>query len=327
MGNRILKIGVMGCANIAGRSVIPAIKANSHFELVAVASRTAGKAEEFAARFNCKAVVGYENLLLEALDAVYMPLPTGLHEAWTLEALGAGMHVLAEKSFGMDAVSTAKMTALARQKGLVVMEDFMFEHHSQHAFLMRMLTDGTIGTIRRFSASFGFPGLPKGNFRYDPALGGGALLDAGAYTVKAAQLVLGQELQVLASTLQYGDRAEADVAGSALLVSADGIPAQLSWGFSHFYQCGYEIWGTKGKITTNRSFTAAPGFQPSLTLELNGETRDLLLPADNHFLNILSVFAGRIYEGAAEPAARELDNQSRLLTEVKSKALTYDLQP
>lgn len=310
----------MGCASIAARSVIPAIKANPHYELVAIASRNQSKAEEFTRRFGGKPIAGYAQLLQEQLDAVYMPLPTGLHEEWVTAALNANLHVLAEKSFGMDAASTHRMTQLARQKQRVVAENFMFEHHSQQAFLRKLLEDGAIGEIRRFSASFGFPGLAPDNFRYDPLVGGGALLDAGAYTIKASQWLLGPQLRVLGSTLQYASPQQADVGGSALLANNRGIPAQLSWGFTHFYQCGYEIWGSKGKITTNRSFTAAPGFMPSLRLEQPNQIQEWQLPADDHFYNLLSWFAQCVQAGQVEPCALALDNQSQLLDAVRQAA-------
>jgi len=191
-----IKMGVMGCANIAKRSVIPEIKLIEDFELSAVASRSKEKADAFAKHFNCEGIDGYDNLLKrDDIDAIYMPLPTGMHEEWVLKTLEAGKHILIEKSLAVDFSSAQKMVEKAKEKGLLIMEDFMFLYHSQHQFVKDLISKGEIGELRCFRSSFGFPPFPPGNFRYDRNMGGGALLDAAAYTVRASQLFLGMDLR------------------------------------------------------------------------------------------------------------------------------------
>ena len=91
-------IGVIGCASIASRYVIPAIIKSELFNLCYVSSRTESKAKEFAEKFNCKYVVGYDKLLeIDELDAIYVPLPTGLHEEWVVKCLQKKKHVIVEK--------------------------------------------------------------------------------------------------------------------------------------------------------------------------------------------------------------------------------------
>lgn len=311
----------MGCANIAQQSVIPAVLTSEHTRLVAVASRTEQKAQDFAARFACDAITGYQNLLdRDDIDAVYMPLPTGLHEKWVSRSLEAGKHVLVEKSFAMDHASALKMLTLARQSNLLVMENFMFVYHSQYDFVRNLIDSGEIGELRGFRSSFGFPPLDRDNFRYNKALGGGALLDAAAYTIRASQLFLGQDLEVKAATLNTPENAEVDIYGGAYLSSANGAFSQVSFGFDNFYQCMIELWGSKGKLVAQRAFTAGPGFKPGVSLEKQGERFDHLLEADNHFVKTLEEFAGCVASGDFEEKYREIENQSRLLSEVRQHA-------
>ena len=156
----------MGCANIALRSVIPAILSCGFTRLVAVASRSSQKAQQFAAQFECEAVQGYENLLSrDDIDAIYMPLPTGLHEEWVTRSLEAGKHVLVEKSFASDYASARLMLDLARSSNLLVMENFMFLYHSQYDFIKDQIDKGAIGELRGFRSSFGFPPLQQENFQ------------------------------------------------------------------------------------------------------------------------------------------------------------------
>lgn len=152
-----INIGVMGCANIAKRSVIPTIISNQNFNLVAVASRSELKANEFASLFNVKPIVGYENLLNEEIDAVYMPLPTGLHEEWILNCLEKRKHIYVEKSFAPNYFVTKKILDKAKQKKCVVKENFMFPYHSQSKYLLNLIENKTIGNIRSFRSSFCFP--------------------------------------------------------------------------------------------------------------------------------------------------------------------------
>ena len=311
----------MGCANIAQQSVIPAVLKTENTELVAVASRTEQKAQDFASRFACDSIVGYENLLKrDDIDAIYMPLPTGLHEKWVTRSLEAGKHVLVEKSFAMDHASALKMLALARQSNLLVMENFMFVYHSQYDFVRNLIDSGEIGELRGFRSSFGFPPLDKGNFRYNKALGGGALLDAAAYTIRASQLFLGFDLEVRAATLNTPENAGVDIYGGAYLSSANGAFSQVSFGFDNFYQCMVELWGSKGKLVAHRAFTAGPGFKPSVSLEKQGERFDHQLEADNHFVKILEEFARCVATGDFEEKYREIENQSRLLDQVRQHA-------
>ena len=71
---------------------------------------------------------------------------------------------------------------------------------------------------------------------------------------------------------------------------------QVNFGFDNFYQCNYEIWGTKGKITALRAFTAGPEYEPKIIVEKQDECKEYLMPADNHFINMLGNFYNSIID-------------------------------
>lgn len=287
----------MGCAAIAAKSMIPAIKQCEFSDLTAVASRTEEKARRYAAMFGCIPITGYDSLLsAKDIDAVYMPLPTGLHEEWILKSLVSGKHILAEKSLGMDFLSTKKMIDVAREKNLLVIENFMFQYHSQHVFVKDLIARNEIGKIHFFKSSFGFPPLASDNFRYNKALGGGVLLDAAGYPVKAAQMFLGKKLTLCGAFVKYDQETGIDIYGGAVLKNHADQIAHLSFSFDNYYQCNYEIWGTKGKIVLNRAFTPPPDFAPTVILEQQNGRQEFNLKPDNHFVNILSKFCKAIHE-------------------------------
>lgn len=318
-----LKIGVLGCANIAKRSVIPAIKSLDQYELIAVASRKLEKAQELASTFNCIAIGGYNKLLqLDNIDAVYIPLPTGMHYEWIKKSLEHNKHVLCEKSFVVNFEEAQSLISIAKDKNLLIAENFMFPFHSQNNYVKELVLNNEIGELRNFRSSFGFPPFKdKNNIRYQKELGGGALLDAGAYPVKACQMILGNDLSVLSSHLQIDKATNVDLWGSALLLCKEhNITCSISFGFDNFYQCNYEIWGSTGKITVHRSFTAGPGFQPRITIEKQGIQTHKILATDNHFNNLLLSFYMTINEGNFTDNYNELLIQSKLLTQIRENA-------
>ena len=315
---KIIRIGVMGCATIAERSVIPAIMAlPNYYKLVAIASRTKEKANKFANKFNCEAVTGYDVLIArDDIDAIYMPLPTGLHLEWIIKTLEAGKHIYAEKSIADNFMSAKQMIDLATKKKLALMEGYMFQYHLQHQKIFKLLQEDVIGDIRHFSASFGFPPLSENNFRYDKKIGGGALLDCAGYVVRAAFFVLKQKLEVKAASIYYNPRSNSSIYGSAFMRGEKGIGASLSFGFDNYYQCNYVIWGSKGKITVQRAFTPKPMEETYLILETIEGSQQITMESDNHFMKAFIEFYKTITDGGMDRHYSEILEQSEALDEV-----------
>ncbi len=198
--------------------MIPAITTASNAELVAVASREPERARRlFAGR-----VFGNYQTLLEdpEVDAVYLPLPNSLHREWTLRALAAGKHVLCEKPLALTAAEARDMAAAAKQGGKLLMEAFMYRFQPRLQEVVARLRENPPDTTW---ASFGFPLDAPGNYRLDPALGGGALLDVGVYTVNLARWIHGEPIWVEA----HGRIDRVDMTVSMTLGFASGATAIL----------------------------------------------------------------------------------------------------
>lgn len=321
-----IKIGVLGTASIAKRSIIPAIKSlDENFILVGIASRSKAKADEAANQFNTQPFYDYNSLInAELIDALYIPLPNAFHFEYALKALEAGIHVLVEKSVGCNLAEVEALVAMAREKECLLMENFQFRFHDQLNFLKSTIASGVVGDLRAVTSAFCFPPFPDSdNIRYQKDLGGGALLDAGAYTTKISTILLGNDLIVKSGTLNHNETHEVDIWGSAYLVDPDtGVSSSCIFGFDHYYQCGVQIIGTKGKITTNRLFTARDSFSPTFEVEVNGEEkRTIKLKPDDHFNNMLMHFYHAVFD--ANIRKKEyLQNlvQAKLLQDVKTKA-------
>lgn len=294
-------LGVLGAADIAARRTIPAVLRCDRLRLVAVASRTHAKAREFADRFGCASVAGYEQLLeRDDVHAVYIPLPNALHEQWADAALQAGKHVLVEKSLTVSRAAAKALAETAAARGLAFMENFAFLYHGQHARVRELIADGAIGTPQAVSASFGIPAADPALIRYSRELAGGALRETGCYTVRAAQLYLGDDLDVLGARLRHDPACGVDVAGSVLLADGTGLTAQCDFGLTHAYRNTYSVWGSAGRIELDWAFTPPPETRPLLRLHRGDRREELTLPATDQFLGMVTAFA----RACAEPAAR-----------------------
>jgi dTDP-3,4-didehydro-2,6-dideoxy-alpha-D-glucose 3-reductase len=308
------RIGVLGCADIARRRMLPAFAASAAVEVVVVASRDLAKAKAAAEPYGCAAVAGYEAVLERSdVDAVYVPLPVALHAEWVERALLAGKHVLAEKPLTGDLASTVRLTELAAEKGLVLRENFMFTFHRQHAEVLSLLPGELVG----LTAAFTVPPLPSGDFRYQRELGGGALLDLGVYPLRTAQLFLGNELEVVGARLRVDEKLGVDVAGAVLLARPDGVTAQLTFGMEHSYRSCYELWGSAGAVSVDRAFAPPAGLTPPARLTGRDGVRQVVLAQDDQYGNAVESFAAAVHTTGEQEGAADSVALARLLDDVR----------
>lgn len=294
-----VRLGVLGCADIAVRRVLPAVTRTPEVSLTAVASRSGDRAGAVARRFGGDPVEGYDALLERPdVEAVYVPLPAALHARWVGRALEAGKHVLAEKPLTTSAAETARLVRLAREAGLVLMENFMFVHHPQHHRVRRLLADGAVGEPLVLSAAFTIPPRPADDIRYRADLGGGALFDVGVYPLRAALFLLGHGLEVAGATLRTDPRLGVDVGGAALLRGRNGVTAHLSFGMEHHYTSRYEVLGSAGRISLDRAFTPPADHRPALVVERPDGTEHLELEPYDQCAGTVEAFARAIRSGA-----------------------------
>jgi len=126
-------------------------------------------------------------------------------------------------------------------------------------------------------------------------------MDAAGYPLRAAHCLLGDDLEVRAATVRRGKDGGTTLWGSAFLADRTGVGASIAFGFDNFYQCRYELWGSRGKLVAERAYTAGAALSPRLLLESVDGGRELLVEPDNHFVAALRAFS----EAITEPKRRE----------------------
>jgi len=294
-----LRMAVLGCADIAWRRTLPAMRADPDVRVTAIASRRLSRAAEFIDRFGGAPVEGYDALLdRDDVDAVYIPLPARMHAEWTERALLAGKHVLVEKPMTDSPAETGRLQALARTRGLVLLENAMFLYHSQHAAVHKLLADGAIGELRGFESAFTIPPMPPGDIRYRDDVGGGAFVDVGCYPVRAALHLLGADLRVVGAVFRHDDGYGVVISGGVLLGTPHGVPATLTFGMEHSYRSDYVLSGSTGRLLLDRPFTPPETHRPVLRIERQDHLEELVLPADHQFANLIRAFVRAARDGA-----------------------------
>jgi predicted dehydrogenase len=190
-----LRIGVLGAARIAPSALIRPAARLPQAEVVAVAARDPERARRFAAKHGIATVhADYQALLDDPdLNAVYNPLPNGLHAQWTLRALAAGKHVLCEKPFTANAKEARAVADAAASCGLVVMEAFHYRYHPMAERMREIVDSGELGAVRSVETSMCFPLPVFGDIRYSYPLGGGAMMDGGCYALHLLRLLGGAD--------------------------------------------------------------------------------------------------------------------------------------
>ena len=293
-----IRIGILGAARIAPAALVKPARLNNEVVVTAIAARDPAHAAAFAAKHGIGSVrENYEALVADpGIDAVYNPLPNGLHAEWTTRALEAGKHVLCEKPFASNADEAAKVASVAESTGLVVMEAFHYRYHPLARRMEEIISSGELGTLGRVEAWVCFP-LPRfSDIRYRYDLGGGAQMDAGCYSVHLARLLGGEEPTVVAAEAKL--RApQVDRAMTAELRYPSGHTGRVTcsmWS-SSLLRIGARVIGTDGELRVLNPL--APQIYHRLSVKTTGRSRVEHLPRRPTYAYQLDAFCGAVLHG------------------------------
>ena len=315
---RALRWGILGVSELVGRkAVLPALQRSPAAEIVAIGSRDPERARIEARRFGAPKSGSYEDVLADPnVEAVYLPLPNGLHLPWTLEAARRGKHVLSEKPLACNAAEAREMAEACEAASVVLMEAYMTPFHPRHTRTIDLAR--TLGDLRFAHTVFTFTAddPERKNYRFDPKLGGGALLDVGIYC--------------LAPLLAIAGRDPVHVAGNAVL-APEGIDTSFSgWldfgnGFTASFEASFEaperqvleVVGTDTILRVeDQAFTPGP---TDTTLRVGDQI--ITCDANDPYQAMVELFAA-VVRGEAAPlrtpqdSVRLLDLLDRLRDEV-----------
>lgn len=258
-----IRWGILSTANIGRKAMIPALKESPLAEVIAVSSRTAENAQSCADDLGIpKAYEGYQTLLDDPqIEAVYNPLPNHLHKEWTIRAAEAGKHILCEKPLGLNPEECHEMIAAARDNGVQLMEAFMYRYHPRILAARQMLRSGVIGEVKTIETAFCFKLKNKDDIRYQPDMGGGALMDVGCYCVNVSRLMAGREPVAVQARAHWASTGVDDQL-TGILDFGDGLMAHFDCALNQERRERCILAGTEGYLELPNTFV--PGVGESL---------------------------------------------------------------
>ena len=307
--------GIVGTGNIAS-SFARDLQLLPDAKTVAVGSRSIDAATDFGDRFGiARRYASYQELVADpAVDVVYVATPQSTHHAVARMALEAGKAVLVEKAFTLNAIEAAELVSLAAERNLFLMEAMWTRFLPHMVRIRELLRSGVCGEIRSVVADHGqsFPFAAEHRM-FNPALGGGALLDLGVYPVSFASMILGAPDRIIA----IGDLTSTgvDAQTSMLLHHPDGAHAVLTTTLGARTENRAGVTGTKARLEVHDTFYAPTSF--SLTRG-PGVTEEYREPRIGHGLRYQAIEVARcLREGVTQSPLMPLAETVSIMDEVR----------
>lgn len=301
-----LRIGMLGAARIGYFGLIKPAREIPQVEVTAVAARDGKRAEKYARKHHiAKHYSGYEPLLADPdIDAVYIPLPNGLHCEWTVAALRAGKHVLCEKPFANNAAEAKLMADTARSEQRVLLEAFHYRHHPMMQEICATMP--RLGRIRHIEIAMCIPLPMPGDIRYNYELGGGASMDVGAYTANLLR-------RIAAASDDPALRAAPEVIRSQPLMARNNVDramwVDLKWANGCTARIENSLWSHKllkvsarvdGEHGSLSAFNPiAPQLYNRLTTTIDDHKQSRRIPGKASYTYQLAAFADRVNGGVS----------------------------
>jgi len=267
--------GILGTARI-GRQLIRGIGRSGNSCVHAVASRERTRALEMAKECGVPRFFGsYEDMIESGeVDVIYNPLPNGLHSEWTIKALEAGLPVLCEKPFTVNAAEARAVAETSERTGCLVAEAFMYRYHPLYDKVLEMIHHGDIGEIVTLRSVFAFQLTDMNDIRKSTALAGGALMDVGCYCVNFSRRIAESE-PLRVSAIERRTSVDDTLVGQ--MEFPNGILAEFKCSIESYPRSFAEIVGTEGIITIETPWV--PGERNSEFILRKGDKQETVTVA------------------------------------------------
>jgi predicted dehydrogenase len=301
--------GILGTAGIAESAFLPSLAEAGDGVPVVVGSRDGARASAWAAEHGVgRGVDGYERVVADPeVEAVYIPLPNGLHAEWTVAALEAGKAVFCEKPLCGTAEETERVLAAARASDGPLWEAFVFPFHEQVDRIMRLLGDGVIGEVREISSRFHFLLDDPADVRLLAELSGGSIQDVGCYPIRLARLLFAAEPDLdgaIADATWTEDGIDLELWGA--LRFPGGRRLVFSSGFLSAYDTFTRVLGTEGELRITNPFHPKSGDTFTVVREGDEQTHEAVPAAVRSFTPALR-HVHRALRGLEAPRHLALD--------------------
>lgn len=286
-----MKIGVIGCSNIAETRVVPAILKVAPGSIKTVGTRDLNRAKFFCEKFSINNAGTYEDVINDLdIDIVYISSIPSTHEFLVKSALNKNKHVLCEKPLLINDNSINNIEKVLSYKKIVFLEGYMYQFHPQFTKILQIINSGMIGNIKLISTCLSYPAAKRKSFRSNLSSGGGVINDSMGYLVHSSLLLTNDSPKIVSIT------SCSDLMGpSSILIqfNGDSISSGMVSGNSQFCS-DVKIIGTIGYISTSRIFSKGENEQVSIELRNGYDSITYKIDPADHYAEMWSAFLSEI---------------------------------
>lgn len=315
MEKKTVRWGVLGCSGIGKSRTIPGLLACENAELYAIAGRNEEKLKVYAEPFAPKKLyTDYQALLDdENVDAVYLPLPNGIHMEWVKKAAAAGKHILCEKPMALTEEQVGEMFAAAKEHGVLLEEAYAYRHAQLVQKVKEIVDSGAIGRIRYLESKHSTFDTNRSGIRYQKGNGGGAVYDVTCYNVSLASYLFGKDPEDMSVYCGFDKETGVDVSDAVMLRYEEGVTAMLYAGLDAYRRGCYSILGETGRIDVDHKFNSSgvchirvsTGARPQGAEYVDETTTEYTIWVDDNYKKEIELFSDAVLNGSALTVSEE----------------------
>lgn len=315
MEKKTVRWGVLGCSGIGKSRTIPGLLACENAELYAIAGRNEEKLKVYAEPFAPKKLyTDYQALLDdENVDAVYLPLPNGIHMEWVKKAAAAGKHILCEKPMALTEEQVREMFAAAKEHGVLLEEAYAYRHAQLVQKVKEIVDSGAIGRIRYLESKHSTFDTNRSGIRYQKGNGGGAVYDVTCYNVSLASYLFGKDPEDMSVYCGFDKETGVDVSDAVMLRYEEGVTAMLYAGLDAYRRGCYSILGETGRIDVDHKFNSSgvchirvsTGARPQGAEYVDETTTEYTIWVDDSYKKEIELFSDAVLNGSALTVSEE----------------------
>ena len=315
MEKKTVRWGVLGCSGIGKSRTIPGLLACENAELYAIAGRNEEKLKAYAEPFAPKKLyTDYQALLDdENVDAVYLPLPNGIHMEWVKKAAAAGKHILCEKPMALTEEQVHEMFAAAKEHGVLLEEAYAYRHAQLVQKVKEIVDSGAIGRIRYLESKHSTFDTNRSGIRYQKGNGGGAVYDVTCYNVSLASYLFGKDPEDMSVYCGFDKETGVDVSDAVMLRYEEGVTAMLYAGLDAYRRGCYSILGETGRIDVDHKFNSSgvchirvsTGARPQGAEYVDETTTEYTIWVDDNYKKEIELFSDAVLNGSALTVSEE----------------------
>lgn len=315
MEKKTVRWGVLGCSGIGKSRTIPGLLACENAELYAIAGRNEEKLKVYAEPFAPKKLyTDYQALLDdENVDAVYLPLPNGIHMEWVKKAAAAGKHILCEKPMALTEEQVREMFAAAKEHGVLLEEAYAYRHAQLVQKVKEIVDSGAIGRIRYLESKHSTFDTYRSGIRYQKGNGGGAVYDVTCYNVSLASYLFGKDPEDMSVYCGFDKETGVDVSDAVMLRYEEGVTAMLYAGLDAYRRGCYSILGETGRIDVDHKFNSSgvchirvsTGARPQGAEYVDETTTEYTIWVDDNYKKEIELFSDAVLNGSALTVSEE----------------------